>query len=224
MPRRSLLAVLLPVVPLFAQAPSDPALARVATDVGPYVERQLREMGIPGACVAVLDVDPETGETHQWCEGFGRDGRPGSTGMDSAAIHRVASISKLFSDTAAMVLVERGELDLDAPVSKYLPDFAPHNPFDGEVTLRHLMGHRAGIVREAPVGHYFDPSEPSLAATVHSLNDTSLVYAPGSAFKYSNPGIGVVGAVVAKVTGKPFETAVKELVLDPLELGDSDFR
>lgn len=203
-------------------SPVDPALAPVAADLAPFVARQLREMEVPGACVAVLDVDPATGAERIWAEGFGVL-RPDGPPMPARAVHRVASISKLFTATAAMVLVERGQLDLDAPVQRYLPGFAPRNPFDVPVTLRALLGHRAGIVREGPVGHYFDPSQPTLQATVASLNDTELVFAPGSAFKYSNPGVGVVGEVVARATGKPFEVALRELVLEPLGLRDSDF-
>ncbi|MEO6593504.1 MAG: serine hydrolase [Planctomycetota bacterium] len=206
-----------------APAIADPALARVAADLRPFVAREVREMGLPGACIAVLDVDPVTGREALWTEGFGV-WRADGMAMPADAVHRVASISKLFTDTAAMVLVEQGRLDLDAPVSRYLPEFAPQNPFATDVTLRTLMGHRAGIVRESPVGHYFDPSEPSLSATVKSLNDTALVHAPSSAFKYSNPALGVVGEVIARVTKKPFEEAVRELVLAPLRLASSDFR
>ncbi len=188
-----------------------------AADLAAFVERQLREQGIPGAAVAVLDGDAVT-----WSRGFGAWRGP-ATAMRPDATFRVASISKLYTATAAMVLAERGELDLDAPVRNYLPEFTPGNPFGGEVTLRMLLGHTAGVVREPPVGHYFDPAEPDLDATVASLGATALVHAPGSRFKYSNPGIGVVGAVVARVTGKPFEDAVRELVLTPLGLVDSDF-
>ena len=58
------------------------------------------------------------------------------------------------------------------------------------------MSHRAGLVREPPVGHYFDDTAPTLAATVDSLNRTTLVYAPGTRTKYSNAGIAVVGRVL----------------------------
>lgn len=188
-----------------------------AGDLAAFVDRHLTEQGIPGAAVAIHDATRGT-----WQQGFGT-WRAGAGPLPADAVFRVASISKLFAATAAMVLVERGLLDLDVPVRRYVPEFAPENPFGGEVTLRHLLGHRAGVVREPPVGHYFDPGEPSLAATVASLADTALVHAPGSAFKYSNPGVGVVGEVVARVHGKPFEVAVRELVLDPLGLADSDF-
>lgn len=194
----------------------------ITADVTAYVARQLREQQIPGAVVAVLDVDPTSHRERIWTAGFGTL-RPGGPPMPADAVCRVASISKLFTDTAAMVLVERGQLDLDAPVSRYLPQFTPENPYGTPVTLRHLMGHRGGVVREGPVGHYFDPSEPTLDATVQSLVGTALVSEPGTTFKYSNHGVGVVGAVVARVTGKPFEDAVRDLVLHPLGLGDSDF-
>lgn len=189
-------------------------------------------MGVPGVWIALLEVDPLTGEEHLWAHAVGGTvhSLPGGVSslsapveLDVLATHRVASISKLFTDTAAMALVERGDLDLDAPVTDYLPEFAPNNPFGVPITLRHLMGHRSGLVRESPVGHYFDPAEPTLTATVASLNKTALVAKPGEQFKYSNPGIGVVGEIVARVMGKPFEDAVRELVLAPLALNDSDF-
>ena len=56
-----------------------------------------------------------------------------------------------------------------------------------------LMSHRSGLVREPPMGNYFDPGNPSLATTVRSLNDTELVYEPKYKTKYSNAGIAVVG-------------------------------
>ncbi len=204
----------------------------IVPDLTEFASRHQIEMGVPGVWIALLEVDSDTGEEHLWARTFGGavNSAFGATSLVSApndldvlATHRIASISKLFTDTAAMVLVERGLLDLDEPIKTYLPTFAPKNPFGKPVTLRNLMGHRAGIVRESPVGHYFDPSEPSLSATVASLNDTELVAEPGTTYKYSNPGIGVVGEVIAQVTGKSFEDAVRELVLAPLDLHDSDF-
>lgn len=213
--------------PFASKAPHYEAgrFAPIAADVRAFALRQQTEMGIPGVWLALLEVDPTNGEQHLWATRVGGESHSLAErdAWETLATHRVASISKLFTDTAAMVLVERGELDLDADVRTWLPEFEPHNPSGEPVTLRQLMGHRAGVVRESPVGHYFDASEPTLAATVASLNDTALVDRPGASFKYSNPGIGVVGEVVARVTGKPFEVAVRELVLDPLELHDSDF-
>ncbi|MCB9868737.1 MAG: serine hydrolase [Planctomycetes bacterium] len=202
-----------------------PRFASFQADLLAYTERLRDDMAVPGVWLAVLEVDPETGAEHLWASHVGQpvNSLPARAAREVLATHRVASISKLFTDTAAMVLVEQGKLDLDADVRTYLPQFAPKNPFGTPVTLRHLMGHRAGVVRESPVGHYFDPDGPSLAATVASLNDTALVAQPGTRFKYSNPGIGVVGRIIEQVTRTPFERAMRQLVLDPLRLDDSDF-
>ena len=144
--------------------------------------------------------------------------------VDNQTIYRVGSISKLFTDVAIMQLVEQGRLDLDKSVQSYLPDFAPGNSFGGNITLRQLMSHRAGLVREPPVGHYFDPTEPSLSATVQSLNQTSLVYAPDSRTKYSNAGITVVGAVLEKICGRSFNEQIQQAILQPLAMHSSTFQ
>ncbi len=154
-------------------------------DLRDYAWRQIEDMGVPGVWIALLEVDPTTSEEHLWADHLGApvNSYPPAHARTVVATHRVASISKLFTDTAAMVLVERGELDLDAPIQTYLPEFAPEDPYGVPITLRLLMGHRAGLVRESPVGHYFDPDEPTLAATVQSLNETKLVHRPGTEFK-----------------------------------------
>ena len=207
------------------QAFDAPRFAPIVGDLRDFARRQVNELGVPGVWIALLEVDPETGVEHLWADHVGQpvNSMPAAHRGAVMATHRVASISKLFTATAAMALVERGQLDLDAPIQTYLPEFAPEDLYGVPITLRLLMGHRAGLVRESPVGNYFDPSEPTLAATVASLNDTKLVHRPGTEFKYSNPGFGVVGEVVARATGTPFEQAVADLVLAPLGLRDSDF-
>src|SRR5438105_8981734 len=116
---------------------------------------------------------------------------------------------------AVMQMVERDRLDLDAPINKYLPDFKPINPFEKDITLRMLMAHRAGMVRESPVGNYFDPNEPSLAKTVQSLNQTELVHAPETKTKYSNAGLATVGLVLEATQKKPFAKYLYQTLLDP---------
>ena len=86
------------------------------------------------------------------------------------------------------------------------------------------MSHRAGLVREPPVGHYFDDTAPTLAATVDSLNRTTLVYAPGTRTKYSNAGIAVVGRVLEVVAKQPFADALRDRVLEPLGLQEERVR
>ena len=191
---------------------------QLAGRLSDFVAREMEHKRIPGMALALTE-----GERVVWARGFG-EARPGVS-ADADTLFRVGSVSKLFTDIAVVARHRGGSLDLDAEVSEVLPYFAPGAPGDpaGGITLRRLMAHRAGLVREPPVGHYFDDSDPTLEATVASLNGVALVFPPGARQKYSNAGIAVVGRVLEEVAAKPFEAAVTEEVLSPLGLDSSWF-
>lgn len=192
--------------------------AAVARELEPIIQHEMTAKQLPALSIALVD-DQEI----VWAKGFGMADPDADIPATAQTVYRVGSVSKLFTDIAVMQLVERGLIDLDAPVTEYLPDFHPNNPFNKPITLRELMSHRSGLVREPPVGHYFDPTEPSLAKTVESLNQTRLVYEPGTRTKYSNAGVSVVGYVLERSQGKPFATYLKRAVLDPLGMESSSF-
>jgi CubicO group peptidase (beta-lactamase class C family)/D-alanyl-D-alanine dipeptidase len=159
-----------------------------------------------------------------WAQGFGFADPAAKIPATAQTVYRVGSVSKLFTDIAIMQQVERGKLDLDAPITKYLPEFQPVNPFNRQpITLRELMSHRAGLLREPPVGHYFDPTEPGLKATVESLATTTLVYPPGEHTKYSNGGVATVGYVLERQAKQPFVAFARDAVLVPMGLQSSAF-
>jgi CubicO group peptidase (beta-lactamase class C family)/D-alanyl-D-alanine dipeptidase len=190
----------------------------VTTSLERFIERQMAEKQIAAVSVALVD-NQET----VWARGFGWADPEDSIAATANTVYRVGSVSKLFTDIGIMQLVERGELDLDVPASQYLPDFVPVNPYGRPITLRQLMSHYSGLVREPPVGHYFDSTGPSLAQTVGSLNRAALVYEPETRFKYSNAAIAAVGYVLEHTRGEPFATYLKRAVLDPMEMYDSAF-
>ena len=123
-----------------------------------------------------------------------------------------------------MQLVAQGKIDLDAEVRQYLPDFAPQNPYGTPITVRNLMTHQSGLVREPPVGHYFDDTGPTQAETVASLNKTKLIHKPGTITKYSNAALAVVGQIVERAGGQPFDRYMQETILEPLAMDHSAFR
>jgi CubicO group peptidase (beta-lactamase class C family)/D-alanyl-D-alanine dipeptidase len=174
--------------------------------------------GLPALSIALVD-DQEI----VWAKGFGRADPVRNVPATGQTVYRVGSVSKLFTDLAVMQLVERGRLDLDAPVSRYLPEFEPENPFAVAITLRQLMAHRSGLVREPPIGHYFDPAPPPLLEVIRSLGRTKLVFEPGTRTKYSNAGIAVVGAVVERVAGQRFSEAIRASLLEPIGMASSSF-
>src|SRR5207249_43726 len=148
-----------------------------------------------------------------WSQGFGFANPKDKTPVTDETIYRVGSVSKLFTDIAIMQLVERGKLDLDVPVTRYLPQFHPRNSFGQAITLRQLMSHRSGLVREPPIGNYFDDTTPSLARTIRSLNRTELVHAPGRKTKYSNAGIAAVGLVLEETQQERFARHLERTLL-----------
>ncbi|MGI8468410.1 MAG: serine hydrolase [Pyrinomonadaceae bacterium] len=184
-----------------------------------FIRREMANQQLPGISVALVD-----GSNIVWQQGYGFSNAAAKTPITADTVFRVGSVSKLFTDIAVMQLVEQGKLDLDAPVTKYLPDFKPRNSFDKPVTLRQLMSHRAGLVREPPIGNYFDSNNPTLAATVQSLNQTALVYAPESRAKYSNAGIATVGYILEKTQNQPFADYLKNALLEPLGMKNSSFK
>jgi CubicO group peptidase (beta-lactamase class C family)/D-alanyl-D-alanine dipeptidase len=214
---RVLVAVVLFSVPARAEAPP-PAMAPIATALERFAEHEREDKGIPGLDIALVDDQQVV-----WSTALGWADLDKTEPLTVGAVHRVGSISKLFTDIAVMQLVEKGLLDLDAPVARYLRDFKPENPFGGAITLRMLMAHRSGLVREPPVGNYFDPRPRTLAETVRSLNTTTLVYRPGQRTKYSNAGIAVVGRVLEHRQRERFAGYVKRAVLEPLGLRSSAF-
>lgn len=193
--------------------------AQVADALSKFIQHEMQDKQLPAFSIALVDDQQIV-----WAQGFGYADPNKKIPATAKTVYRIGSVSKLFTDIGVLQLVERGQLDLDAPVQKYLPDFHPKNPFHTNITLRQLMSHRAGLLREPPVGNYFDPSELSLAAMVHSLNDTTLVYPPETHTKYSNAGVAVVGYVLEKQSGEPFATYLQHAVLQPMGLHDSAFQ
>ncbi len=183
-----------------------------------FITHEMTDKDLPGLSIALIDDQQIV-----WAKGFGFADPVKKVPATAETVYRVGSVSKLFTDIAVMQLVEQGKINLDAPITRYLPNFRPRNPFGKAVTLRQLMSHRSGLVREPPVGNYFETTEPSLARTIASLNQTKLIYAPESRIKYSNAAIAAVGYVLEKTQKEPFARYLKRAVLDPLGLEMSSF-
>jgi CubicO group peptidase (beta-lactamase class C family)/D-alanyl-D-alanine dipeptidase len=197
-----------------AQGPWVPAAEALTT----LIEHELRDKGIPALSIALVD-----GDRTVWARGFGSADAPGGTAATAGTVYRVGPVSSLFTAIGVMQLVERGILDLDAPVRTWLPDFRPANPFGGEITLRHLLSHRAGLASEPPAGSRFDPAGATLEDAVRSLNGTTLREPPGTRTRHSSAGAAVAGRVVEAVQGRPFAAHLDEAVLRPMGLRGSAF-
>lgn len=179
------------------------------------------ERGIlPGFTLALVDD-----QRLVWSGGFGLADVKRKLPARPDTVYRVGSVSKLFNAVAVMQQVETGRLDLDAPVQKFVPDFRIESRFTnaGPVTLRKLLCHRSGLIRESPVGGYYDDQQPTILATVRSVADCALVNPPNTQTRYSNIGATVAGYAVQSVTGTGYDFYARERLLKPLGMLDSSF-
>lgn len=151
-----------------------------------------------------------------WAEGFGWSNAEQGLPVTPRTQFRVGSISKSISSAAAGILVERGGLDLDAPVQKYVPAF-PAKPWP--ITTRDLLTNTSGI------RHYRDEAEVvSMQHCDNALDGLSifardsLLFPPGTRYSYSSYGYTLVSAVVQSAAAKPFSNFVADEVLKPLAM------
>ena len=167
--------------------------------------------GIPGAAVILVDD-----EQVLWAEGFGVRERGKPDPVDPDTIFSVQSITKTFTATAIMEAVNDGLLDLDEPITTYLPDFTVNSVFEEhperKITLRLLLSHYAGFTQEAPVGANWDANDATFEEHIKSISDTWLRFPVGQDYAYSNLGIDLAGYILGKVTGRGFVTYVDDFL------------
>lgn len=181
------------------------------------IRAELARGQIPSISVAVA-----RNGTIVWEEGFGWADREGRVRASEHAIYSLASISKPFTATALMTLVERGAIDLDAPINRYLGDakLTVHVGRDEDVTVRRIANHSAGLGLHY---HFFYADEPwarpSPDETIRRYGH--IVTAPGERFFYSNLGYGLLEYVIARASGRSYEHYLRDEVLLPLGLSRS---
>lgn len=159
-----------------------------------------------------------------FARGFGKRNLETGEPVTAHSLFHLASVSKSFVATAIMQLWEKGRLDLDAPVTTYLPYFTLKGGDSGQITLRQLLSHTGGVPDpEEYAWHQPEYDDAALERYVRSLADEAIVAAPGERYSYSNPAFDVLGDVIAKVSGQPFESYVKHHIFDPLGMKESTF-
>jgi CubicO group peptidase (beta-lactamase class C family) len=142
--------------------------------------------------------------------------------VDEHTLMQIGSTGKTFTATAIMRLAADGKVDLSAPVRTYVPELRLQDQNVAErVTVLHLLNHTAGWD-----GDFFEdtgPGDDALARYVELMADLDQISPLGSLPSYNNSAVCLAGRVIEKVTGRPYEQAIKDLLLDPLELEHTRF-
>ena len=180
---------------------------------------EMAEQHIPGAVVAVVQDG-----SLLLAKGYGYADLEGQIPVDpERTLFRVGSVSKLFTWTAVMQLLEQGKLSLDTDVNEYL-DFSIPATFLEPITMRHLMSHTPGFEfkgtnlwrlqaeQMVPLGDWLKDNLPAR------------VFPPGEVAAYSNYGTALAGYIVERVSGRPFNEYVEQNIFTPLAMARSTFR
>ena len=184
-----------------------------------HIVESMAKEDIPGVSVCLIAEDKA------WIEGFGVTGGHSSRRVRTDTLFSVQSTSKNFTATAIMLAVQQGILELDEPITAYLPEFTVQSRFEPVpqqmMTLRLLLSHRAGFTHEAPVGNNYQPAFPDFAAHVRSISQTWLRFPVGERYRYSNLGVDLAGYILQVRSGMPFAEWLRIMLFEPLGMRDS---
>ncbi|HEY7350764.1 MAG TPA: serine hydrolase domain-containing protein [Ktedonobacterales bacterium] len=181
-----------------------------------YTAETMQRLHVPGVAIGILY------EGKEYVGGLGVTNVDHPLPVDADTLFQIGSTTKTMTATAAMRLVEQGKLALDTPIREYLPDLRlADEDVTARATLRHIFTHTGGWV-----GDYFDDvgmGDDALAKIVAKMEKTPQLTPLGEIWSYCNSGFYLAGRVIEVVTGKVYEEAVRELVLEPLGLKHSFF-
>ncbi len=191
-----------------------PSTAELASFFDAAVPRRLASHHVPGAVISVVGAGKSL-----YSKGYGLADREHRTAFDpETSMVRIASITKLFTWTAVMQLVQQGKLDLHEDVNRYLTTFQIPATYQKPITLEDLMNHTAGFedsligigarrsANVVPLGTYLARHVPTR------------VRPPGEVSAYSNYGAALAGYIVSTVTGQPYDQYVRDHILTPLRM------
>ncbi len=181
-----------------------------------FVHEQMREWKVPGVAIGIFDGDDVE------FAGFGIANIETGQPVAPETLFQIGSISKIFTATLAMTLVDDGRFDLDAPIVTYVPELALADAEARErITARQLLTHTSGFY-----GDRFDDQgngDDALERAVRAFGDLSQQTAPGELYTYCNAGIDLVGRAIENILGQTFESAMRERVFDKLGLERSTY-
>lgn len=214
-------AVVVAVSPFAQAAPplaEQPEVASALRLYSLWAEDQRQYLGQPGVMIALVHDQDLV-----WAHGFGVADLATKQPVAPDTVFRLGSISKTFTATAAMQLVEAGTLRLDDPVSKHIPEFRYRDRFPGAppITVWNLLTHTSGLPREAAFPYWTDRKFPTLPQILAGLAAQENVFEPSTRYKYSNLGIALLGKVVESAAGRPYAEVVRERIFKPLGMTSS---
>src|SRR5688500_5541550 len=198
--------------PSTGQSDSKEPLSDALQYIDAWLESQQVYDRLPGMSVGIVK-DQEL----IWSKGYGLADIKKKIPAQPETVYSICSITKLFTSVAIMQLYEQGKLRLDDSLSTILPDRKIRQQFSdsGPITIRSLLTHSSGLPREADFPYWSGPDYkfPTKQQVVEKLDQQETLYPASTYFQYSNLGMILLGEVVEKISGKPYDVYVQENIL-----------
>jgi CubicO group peptidase (beta-lactamase class C family) len=193
--------------------------ARLDAALTPFIEEVMQAYDLPGFAIGVVEDNEVV-----YARGFGYKNIDIKDPVTTTTLFHMASISKPFVATAVMQLVEQGKIDLEAPVTTYLPYFELDDERYANITIQQMLSHVSGMP-DVEDYEWDNPQydEGALERYVRSLADKKMRFDPGKRYAYSNMAFECLGDVIAKVSGMSFADYEKKYILDPTGMKESTF-
>ncbi len=174
---------------------------------------------VPAVSVALVDD-----QRLVWSQGFGFEDIKSGKKASADTVYRIGALTTLFTTYATLQQVERGRLNLDQPLSRWLPEFKPRSRFRDSVAItpRHILSQHSGLPLSLFRGSW--SSRPvSLQTLADQLQSVDVAYPPQTVHTYSNIGWALLGHLLAKQSGLAYEKLIQQQLLEPLQMSRSGF-
>lgn len=186
--------------------------SQVADSMRHYLQ-QLADAGLFSGSVAVSRRGEPVLD-----ESWGHDGQATPAPITSDTRFHTASVTKLLTVTALLQLAQEGEVMLDDPIGRWLPEYP--SPYRSDVRVRHLLTHTSGIELDDDPAYLAAvrrarTADDLLGAQVRHIEGRAPPFSPGSEYDYTSEGIDLLGVIIERATGQPWTQVVRERVLDP---------
>ncbi len=207
-------------VPAIPARADEPRIDEAAIEA--YTTTELKKGGYPSLSIGIVD-----GQGLHFAKGYGLADRASGRQATPESLYYIGSVTKVFTTTLMCILRDRGILRLDDPISKYLPEGVklPSDPRGApEITLRHLATHTSGLPRLPPnlTAKGRDPYGGYTVEQLYAgLGQVKLVRPVGAECRYSTLGAGLLGHVLERAAGEPYEKLLAKHLLDPLGMKDT---
>ncbi len=204
-----------------SQIPGQIGDASLSDHIDSFIHEYLDWYNIPGLSIAVISENRVV-----FSKGYGVNNVNTGQKVTPETLFSVASVTKLFVGAAVMQLAEQNHVNLDDPIIKYLSYFNLRDERYKRITILQMLSHTSGLPDIEAEELYSSWEHPeydneALERYVRGLHDISLMANPGESYSYSSMAYDILGDLISKVSGMPFEQYVKKRLLDPLGMDKS---